>query len=155
MEKYREILEILVRDQDYVKYALDRLKDVATNPENYEDAFFRLPSINSDLVWLQFTDDLLENNYAFEVDWKENYTEVKKQIENSFRKKGISKTIERDNYLFDLEAKDYFPKVNQLLSETTFSLMYVDIDSDSYVTVLIFKSEIKILQSLDERIKLY
>lgn len=155
MEKYRKILEILAKDEGYVKYALDRLKGTSENPENYEDAFFRLPDANSDLVWLQFIDDLLEYNYAFEVDWKEDYTEVKKQIENLFRKKGILHTIESDQDLYDFEAENYFPRINQLLSETNFLLVYLDIDSDSYVTTLIDKDRIQMLQSLDKRIKLY
>lgn len=156
MEKYREILQIICnKDQEYQKTAFYRLNNVAENPEIYKDVFFRSPDEDSDLAWLQVIDDLIENNCAFETDWKEDYAEVKAQMEELSRKKGILLSLENDNHLLDLEAEEYFPKINQLLFNTDFSIINLDIDSDSYVTALTNKSKIPQLLKLDERIKLY
>ncbi|MCJ8155699.1 hypothetical protein MKJ01_18245 [Chryseobacterium sp. SSA4.19] len=155
MEKYQKILEILVNDQEYVQYAYDRLVSVSENPKNYEDEFFRLPDKDSDLVWFQFIDDLIMNQYAFEADWKEDYSAVKIQIEKLLLKKGILNNLNHDEDLFDLEPKDYLPRINQLLSENHHLLVNLDLNSDSYVSTLINKSEVQILLSFDERIKLF
>ena len=154
MEKYRELLEIVVADSGYVEFAFDKLESVAENPQNYEDVFLRLPEVGTDLIWLQLIDFLIENNYAFEVDWKAYYTEVKTGIEGLFQKKGISIILEQDEDLYDLDAEIYFPKINQLLFNTGFSIINLDIDSDSYVITLVSESQAEVLQSLDVRVKL-
>jgi len=100
-------------------------------------------------------DFLIENKYAFEVDWKADYIEVKTGLESLFQKKEMSFTLVQDEDLYDLEPEIYFPKINVLLFNTDFSIINLDIDSDSYVTALVETKKVLHLQIVDERIKLY
>ena len=41
---------MIVADSADIQFASEKLESIAENPQNYEDAFLRLPNVESDLI---------------------------------------------------------------------------------------------------------
>ncbi|AZA65325.1 hypothetical protein EG345_11795 [Chryseobacterium carnipullorum] len=51
------------------------------NPEIYLKNNPRFLDLTDDYLWLAMVDILIESGYAFEIDWKEDYSTAKNQTE--------------------------------------------------------------------------
>lgn len=155
MEKYVEIIKLLVSNRDERNSIIDGLIEIKSNPSLYEDTFFRMPDDSQDITWLAMVDILIESGYAFEIDWKEDYSTAKNQTEILLKNKSVSIDIEKDQDLYHLEAGSFFPLLNEKIEKSGYQLLNLDIDSDSYVSILVNDENINKLLSLDDRIKEY
>jgi hypothetical protein len=155
MKKYVEIITLLVSNKDDRNSIIDRLIEIEGDSSLYEDTFFRMPDDNQDITWLAMVNLLIEKGYAFEIDWKENYSVAKSGIENLLSKWDISNRYQDNNNLYDEYADQFFPKVNAILKELNYTILCLDINSDSYVTVMIPTANEQYFSSLDSRIKKY
>jgi hypothetical protein len=155
MEKYVEIIKLLVSNKDDRNSIIDRLIEIKSNSSLYEDTFFRLPGDNQDIAWLAMVDMFIESGHAFEIDWKEDYSTAKNQTEILLGNKNASVEIEKDENLYTLEAESFFPLLNKKIEKSGYQLLNLDIDSDSYVSILVNCECINSLLSLDHRIKEY
>jgi len=155
MEKYVEIIKLLVSNKDDRNSIIDRLIEIKSNSSLYEDTFFRLPGDNQDIAWLAMVDLLIESGHVFEIDWKEDYSTAKNQTEILLGNKNASVEIEKDEDLYTLEAESFFPLLNKKIEKSGYQLLNLDIDSDSYVSILVNCECINSLLSLDHRIKEY
>ncbi|WP_455550156.1 DUF6630 family protein [Chryseobacterium carnipullorum] len=54
-----------------------------------------------------------------------------------------------------MEAGSFFPLLNEKIEKSGYQLLNLDIDSDSYVSILVNDESINKLLSLDDRIKEY
>ncbi|PUV24015.1 MULTISPECIES: DUF6630 family protein [Sphingobacterium] len=155
METYRQIINIIVKDSGDREIIMKKLSEVTADPALYEDFFFRTPYEDQDITRLQMIDLLIEKGYAFEIDWKENYTTAKKEIQKISTKLDVSLPIEDDEDLYDLEPEIFFLRVSSLLERKGYSIFDVDIDSNSYVIILADSDFAETITSLDSRIKKY
>ncbi|WP_326984678.1 hypothetical protein VUJ46_09160 [Chryseobacterium sp. MYb264] len=155
MENYKEIINILVRDLDDKETMVKKLSEVNADPALYEDFFFRTPDEHQDITRLLMIDLLIEKGYALEIDWKENYATAKEEIQEIAAKLGASVVIENDEDLYDLEPEFFFVKVNAILEGKGYSIFDIDINSDSYVTILADSDLADTITSLDSGIKKY
>ncbi|MDP9959437.1 DUF6630 family protein [Chryseobacterium lathyri] len=155
MEKYVEIIKLLVSNEDDRNSIIDRLIEIKSNSSLYEDTFFRMPDDGQDIIWLAMVDMLIESGHAFEIDWKEDYSTAKNQTEILLGNKNASVEIEKDEDLYNLEAESFFPLLNKKIEKSGYQLLNLDIDSDSYVSLLVNYECIHRLLALDNRIKEY
>ncbi len=155
MEKYIEIMNILIDNPDKKYLAIHLLNAVKSDSAMYEDRYFRTPDAGRDLVWLEMIDFLIEHNYAFEMDWKADYEDAKSGIERLLSNFGAEYQFHGDEHLYPLSAEEFFPEVNFILGKLNFRIFNFDIDSDSYVTAMTYISNQDHLLSLDPRIKNY
>lgn len=155
MKKYIDIIELLVAKQTDRDPLIQYLNTVSHDQLMYEDPYFRIPDEDKDMVWLAMVDSLIEKGYALEIDWKENYSAVKSRIQNLLLKWGNLKEYNDDAHLYDLNADVFFPKINSILESLNYTIFNLDIDSDSYVTVMAPAENEHQLLSLDSRIKKY
>lgn len=125
------------------------------NPEIYLKNNPRFLDLTDDYLWLAMVDILIESGYAFEIDWKEDYSTAKNQTEILLKNKSVSIDIENDLDLYHLEAGSFFPLLNEKIEKSGYQLLNLDIDSDSYVSILVNDESINKLLSLDDRIKEY
>ncbi|STC99657.1 DUF6630 family protein [Chryseobacterium carnipullorum] len=125
------------------------------NPEIYLKNNPRFLDLTDDYLWLAMVDILIESGYAFEIDWKEDYSTAKNQTEILLKNKSVSIDIEKDQDLYHLEAGSFFPLLNEKIEKSGYQLLNLDIDSDSYVSILVNDESINKLLSLDDRIKEY
>lgn len=125
------------------------------NPEIYLKNNPRFLDLTDDYLWLAMVDILIESGYAFEIDWKEDYSTAKNQTEILLKNKSVSIDIEKDQDLYHLEAGSFFPLLNEKIEKSGYQLLNLDIDSDSYVSILVNDENINKLLSLDDRIKEY
>ncbi|MCS4229265.1 DUF6630 family protein [Sphingobacterium sp. BIGb0165] len=131
------------------------LNTVSHDPFMYEDTYFRMPDERQDMVWLAMLDNLIEKGYAFEIDWKENYSSVNSIIQNLLLKWGSSREHNDDAHLYGLDTDAFFPKINSILESLNYIIFNLDIDSDSYLIVMAPAEYQQQLLSLDPRIKKY
>ncbi|AZA50455.1 hypothetical protein EG346_20725 [Chryseobacterium carnipullorum] len=140
--------------RDTIKFTGKLLK-INENPEIYLKNNPRFLDLTDDYLWLAMVDILIESGYAFEIDWKEDYSTAKNQTEILLKNKSVSIDIEKDQDLYHLEAGSFFPLLNEKIEKSGYQLLNLDIDSDSYVSILVNDESINKLLSLDDRIKEY
>ena len=94
--------------------------------------------IESLINWFLLIDNFNSNDYLFELDWKPDLETIKWGIEKLANKKGYK--VPEFNVDIDYSGLDtggVLKKYNVILAKKGYTLIYLDIDSDSYVTALI------------------
>lgn len=155
MEKYFQIIKHFVRDQVTVQEIENEFSILIADPSDYINNSSRMLSKLNDYLWLGMVDLLIKHDYAFEVDWKEDYEFVQELLNKLF----IKHNIHYEPYLNideDIELDEYFSLVNkELAKQGSYRVIAIEIDSDSYVSAISkFESYTK-LKSLDQRIEIY
>ena len=157
MSKHIEIVKLLIFQKATATLVIEQLELIAANPNIYIEESDRMLDYSDDYLWLAMVDLLIDNGYAFEIDWKESYAEAKDCLVRLFEKSKVVVTLdEPDDFNWDADAEEFFPEINKILAEQgVYRLYNLDINSDSYVTVLSTIEKQEQLHSFDERIKLY
>lgn len=154
MEKLKKILFIIVSDKEKAAEVVNQLQEIADDPTEYLENSERMLDKSDDYIWLAMVDLLIENNYAFEIDWKDAYEEAKEGILDISEAHSLNLTWNDDNINDESDAEEFFPMINQQLQKENNLMLYnIDIDSDSYVTVISAKDSS--LPEFDDRIKVY
>mgnify|MGYP003482710448 CR=1 FL=1 len=154
MEKYIEIINIVVPKHSDRTILIKQLDKIQSNPEDYIDNNDRLLDLSDDYLWLGLIDLLITKGYAFEIDWKDDYSTAKDGI-NKLLSNWQLKDEMSDDDLYDKDAEKFFPIVNSLLSNTNCQLFNMDIDSDSYVSTMVNIGNEEKLLDMDNRISKY
>jgi hypothetical protein len=154
MENINAIINIIAKKETAEKL-IGKLWQINDNPEIYLKNNPRFLTLTNDYLWLAMVDLLIESGHAFEIDWKEDYSIAKNQTEILLGNKNASVEIEKDEDLYTLEAESFFPLLNKKIEKSGYQLLNLDIDSDSYVSILVNCECINSLLSLDHRIKEY
>ncbi len=134
-----EVLLAYEKPNVYIKEHKERLKerDITITTE--------------DLPWIALADALIQDEFALEIDWKEENKEIISTIGILLDRKGflsvdLSK-IEGDG----LPTEKFLDLVSMELKKYSISLGYIDINSDSYVLFVSLESEIQELKELAGR----
>ncbi|MBG9792935.1 hypothetical protein ABD76_10715 [Paenibacillus dendritiformis] len=110
-----------------------------------------IDELTEELPWIALVDELIENGFAFEVDWKESNYRICEIIDVLLEKKSFSllewQWADEGNY-DELSTAEFLHEVSQRLKAHSISLAYVDIDSDSYVLIVVPVQEIESLKML-------
>ncbi|MGG5207405.1 DUF6630 family protein [Chryseobacterium sp. MIQD13] len=154
MENINAIINIIT-EKETAQNLIGKLILINDDPDIYLKNNLRFLTLSDDYLWLAMTDMLIENGYAFEIDWKEDYSVAKNQTEILLRNKNTAIEIEEDENLYDSEAELFFPLLNKKIEKSGYQLLNLDIDSDSYVSILVSNESINNLLLIDDRIKLY
>lgn len=154
MEKYIEIINLAVNKNGDRPLLIKQLEEVRENPLKYTENSDRLLDLSDDYMWLGLVDLLISYGYSFEIDWKDDYSTAKDGI-NKLLSNWQLKDEMNDDDLYDEDVREFFPIVNSLLSDTNYQLFNMDIDSDSYVTIMVNIANEKKLLDLDNRISKY
>lgn len=155
MEKTVEIIDILIYNDSKKETILKKLSEIKAKPPVYLKNNERLLSVDDDYIWLSMVDLLIDFGYAFEIDWKEDYLEVKVATERLLKEK-FNLLIELPIYEKEIEPEEFFPLLKKdLLARTELQLFSFDIDSDSYVTGVVQVQYFEKLKQIDDRIKTY
>ena len=111
--------------------------------------------IKVNLTYIQ-ADFLIDKHYAFEVDWKATIAEIESELDVLLDKHNLSFSFDLDQDTDELDAGEILAFINPLLKKTiNYVLVNLDIDSDSYVTVIVTKNDLSDLKHLDKRITVY
>ena len=155
MEKFREIVFTLVSNKNTAEKIIFQLQEISEDPTKYLDNSDRMLDKSDDYMWLAMVDLLIENNYAFEIDWKDDYGDTEEYINELLSRNNIEFQL-NGNITSEEEAETFFPRVNEILAEYgIFRLLNLDIDSDSYVSIISTLDSAKIIVDLDDRISIY
>ncbi|MNJ28900.1 hypothetical protein D3C77_234540 [compost metagenome] len=102
-----------------------------------------------ELLWIALVDELIENGFAFEIDWKESPQNICAVVDV---------LLENKNYpmldwgwlqdIDDIPTELFLYKTSQKLHGLLLSLGYLDIDSDSYVLIIVTLDEMASIKSL-------
>ncbi len=94
--------------------------------------------IESTIHWFLVIDNFNSNDYLFELDWKPDLETIRWGIEKLASKKGYEiPEFNVDADYSGLDTGGILKKYNEILIKKGYTLIYLDIDSDSYVTALI------------------
>lgn len=157
MEKIKKIVELLALHKSEVAKNINiRLSGIKNNPDLYLSNNGRMLTLSDDFMWLAMVDLLTDNSLAFETDWKTSYAEAGNDISGLFSTYNIVLEMDDEDIDEDADAEEFFPLVNKKLAEMgTYRLYNIDINSDSYVTVLSRIEKKELLYDLDSRITMY
>jgi len=129
INEYYEDRTTVFIGQEYYYDTSDKKKYVSWGGGKY---------IESLIHWFLLIDNFNSNDYLFELDWKPDLETIKWGIEKLATKKGYK--IPEFNVNADYSGLDtggVLKKYNEILEKKGYELIYLDIDSDSYVTALI------------------
>ncbi len=153
-EKYIDLGKLIIETNDknqinslknkYEEYSKDR-NTVFIGQEYYYDTSDKKKYgtrgggkyIESLIYWFLLIDNFNSNDYLFELDWKSDLETIKWGIEKLANKKGYKiPEFNIDTDYSGLDTGGVLNKYNKILAKKGFTLIYFDIDSDSYVTGL-------------------
>lgn len=156
MEKYINIARKIVTNPDDLKQIRSELNYTYTNPDKFIENNERELNKENDLLWFILVDFLIDKHYAFEVDWKATIAEIESELDVLLDKHNLSFSFDLDQDTDELDAGEILAFINPLLKRTiNYILVNLDIDSDSYVTVIVTKNDLSDLEHLDKRITVY
>lgn len=154
MEKLKKIVFKIISDKIIAEKIVVQLQKISNDPTGYLENSERMLNQSDDYMWLAMVDLLIENNYAFEIDWKDTYEEAKEGILEISNAHNFNLSWNDNHIDEDSDAEEFFPMINQELQKENNLILYnIDIDSDSYVTVISAKDSS--ISEIDERIKTY
>ncbi|MGV0922995.1 hypothetical protein [Empedobacter tilapiae] len=155
MEKYIEIINMVVTRYSERESLIKQLEKIKENPTLYLENNDRCIDLSHDFLWLALVDLLISYGYAFEIDWKENYDTTKYGVTELLLNWSVNFDFQDDSDLYELEAEEFFPRINTLIKGTSCQIFNFDIDSDSYVTTMTNNTNEKKLLDLDNQISKY
>lgn len=152
-------LIIEVNDKKQEKSFKDKIQEFKQNPEtvfydgdycydtqNKKNQAFRenSPDIRKNIEWFLLIDNLCLSKYLWEIDWKFSEDEILAIIGVLAKKKGYTMpVVEKVPKNAQLDAGGKMAHYNKLLNKSGLTLINLYIDSDSYVTGLIQKENLK------------
>lgn len=114
MEKYIEIINIVVPKHSDRTILIKQLDKIQSNPEDYIDNNDRLLDLSDDYLWLGLIDLLITKGYAFEIDWKDDY--------NTAKRKEPHKTKDKEKQKPSLKKMVKEMRMRMYLKEQTINL---------------------------------
>lgn len=153
MEKYINIINLVVPKYSDRTIIIEQLQEIEANPLNYVENNDRIITLDNDYLWLGLVDLLISKDYAFEIDWKDDYGDTRPQIDHLAKQWNIA--LEDIPELESTFAEEFFPIINKKIVTTNCQLYNLDIDSDSYVTIMTNLNSEFLLMQQDSRIKKY
>jgi hypothetical protein len=141
----------LSKDSDAV---IQAVKSSIDSPDTYfvdhlerlEDRDINMAS--EELPWIALVDELIENELAFEIDWKEDSQTVCEVINDLLDKKGFSPLGLKEGDYEDYTTEEFLSEASIELMKRSISLAFLDINSDSYVLITVPCKEIQDLKRL-------
>lgn len=138
---------------------LEIVKLACENPEQYFEGFVYqleergIEEVSSDLPWLALVDELIEQNLADEIDWKESVSTICEVVDHLLRKKKMPTLdwAKLNAKYSELDAEEALEKIAAELQESGVTLAHLDIDSDSYVLITVKREEIEALKGLAQQ----
>ncbi|MEK4425962.1 DUF6630 family protein [Solibacillus sp. FSL K6-1523] len=103
------------------------------------------------LAWISLVDALLDQNLAFEIDWKESGIYICDVVDELLDRKKmacISWGDFEDGKFDELSTSQYLNAVSKRLKENGVSLASLDIESDCYVLITVPSSDIDEIKKL-------
>ncbi|WP_438347707.1 DUF6630 family protein [Paenibacillus sp. FA6] len=103
-----------------------------------------------ELPWIVLIDALIEDELAYEIDWKESTLEITYAIDDLFDRKKIDSLDWEwiENISDAMLTGEKLQAIADKLNERSLSLAYLDIDSDSYILIVVPNVEIGELKDL-------
>ncbi|MEC0210963.1 hypothetical protein P4H70_18650 [Paenibacillus ehimensis] len=106
-----------------------------------------------ELAWISLVDVLLEHQLAFEIDWKETGLYVCDVVDELLDRKKLAsmdwEEFESDQYS-EMPTDEFLNHIARKLNEVSVSLAYMDIDSDSYILIVVPTADIEGIKRLAE-----
>jgi hypothetical protein len=157
MTKYLRLISYLISNNADKSYLEQTIVNCYEKPKTYLESNERMLDEKNDILWFALIDALIEKQYAIELDWKSNVSDIEWGIKTLFEKQKINFDVfpEIEN-ADDLDAGEILAIFNNTIkNEAKMCLVNLDIDSDSYVTILINEAKLENLTNFDVRIKKY
>ncbi|KNY28859.1 DUF6630 family protein [Pseudobacteroides cellulosolvens] len=127
-EVEEDIILVLENPKEYIKKYASRLEDRG------------IYKPDEDLPWVALADALIERKLAWEIDWQHSLEEVFSIINTLIIKRGF---VENKQSFYKscigVKLECILVDISKRLSKSFLTLIYLDIDSDSYVLVVIPK----------------
>ncbi|OAB45509.1 DUF6630 family protein [Paenibacillus glacialis] len=135
---------------------VEEVRFAIEEPDNY---FFRfkekfkergMEKPSEELPWIVLLDALIEAELAYEIDWKESTLEITYAIDDLSDRKKID-SLDWDwieNMSDAMPTGEKLQAIADRMYERSLSLAYLDIDSDSYILVVVPNIEISELIDL-------
>jgi len=102
-----------------------------------------------ELPWIALVDELIENGFAYEIDWKESPQNICSVVDTLLENKNyrmLDWTWLQDNENMPTEL--FLDEISKRLHGLLLTLGYLDIDSDSYVLIIVTLDEMESIKSL-------
>ncbi|QPQ31194.1 DUF6630 family protein [Lysinibacillus sp. JNUCC 51] len=103
------------------------------------------------LAWISLVDGLLDQDLAFEIDWKESglyICDVVDELLDRKKMESVSWEEFEDGEFDELPTSEFLNEVSKKLKEKGLSLACLDIDSDCYVLITVPSSDIDDIKKL-------
>lgn len=103
------------------------------------------------LGWISLVDALLDQDLAFEIDWKESglyICDVVDELLDRKKMESVSWEEFEDGEFDELPTSEFLNEVSKKLKEKGLSLACLDIDSDCYVLITVPSSDIDDIKKL-------
>lgn len=143
---YKDLCELLIEDSkslnDLYKCFDSPKIFYKNNKELYEERGI-LGENNEEIMWIAFVESLIKNKVAVELDYNED-------VENTLFKLNLinnSLIIEKD-WFISPNLVDNLKAINKQWKDKKYSISYVDINSDSYVIMILSADKLKKAKSL-------
>lgn len=153
----------LVKISEKLAFGLDEItstvKLAMENPQQYigefsdelEDRGISEPF--EALPWIALVDALIEHQLADEIDWKEENDDIIEVIDQLLQRKQLPRvdwTSLHNEHDDETSTDEFLEAISVKLEEQSMALAYLDIDSDSYVLIVVKDHEISELKELAE-----
>jgi len=103
------------------------------------------------LAWISLVDALLDQDLAFEIDWKESglyICDVVDELLDRKKMESVSWEEFEDGEFDELPTSEFLNEVSKKLKEKGLSLACLDIESDCYVLITVPSSDIDDIKKL-------
>lgn len=137
----------------------ENVKLAAESPQQYVEKFANeleergISEPFEGLPWIALVDALLDNQLASEIDWAEEIDDVMYVIDQLLQRKqlpSIDWTPLQEEYDDESETDEFLEAITVALKKQSLALAYLDIDSDSFVLIIVKDHEIIELKHLAE-----
>lgn len=143
---YKELCKLLIEDRE----SLDNLYKCFDSPKTfYKDnkAMYEERGVwgdsDEEIMWFAFVESLIKNNVAVELDYKEDMDNILLKL-NLLNKDLIIK----EEWLPSYDLIDNLKLINKEWKDKGYNIAYVDINSDSYILMILSRDKLKKAKSL-------
>ncbi|TVY02070.1 DUF6630 family protein [Cohnella terricola] len=150
-QKLSHDIEAIIREE--ITSAVDQPTDYyVNNKDRLEERGIEEP--NKEMIWIALVNLLIENDLAFEIDWKETGIYVCDVVEGLLDRKKlpIVDWEELEDESFNKMPSDQFlVEVAKKLRSANLALAHMDIGSDSYVLIVVPTADMSEIKRLAQQ----
>lgn len=163
LQRYEEIVEIVVVSEALKSQLKEKLKQAFENPKSFYDSDnefilsergLTFPADADLTAKFVLVDTLIDNDHMAEVDWKEDEEEIRFAINRILKAKNYRIAVTDECKYDDSETLEILEQIDiEELKPKGFSLEILDIDSDSYVFTIVALKDHEEISKMFNQIK--